>query len=191
MKKIIELITAIVTVGLISCNNNQVQTKDKPLQQDKTQRSDTISKTTEEEIKYETYCNQRYNFCIDYPSGRLFAQGESDSGDGQTFKSKDADNTLKVYRDFRDNINPDQTYTIEDAYNEDSRGNNPDKPKRVITYKKLGKNYFVVSGYNEGKIFYQKTAITSGELKTCLLEYKEIDKEVYNKISDRIFKSFK
>ncbi|HEX7415258.1 MAG TPA: hypothetical protein VF411_14535 [Bacteroidia bacterium] len=191
MKKIIGLITAIVTVGLISCNNNQTQTKDKPLQQDKTQRSDTISKAMEEEIKYETYCNQRYNFCIDYPSGLLFPQGESDSGDGQVFKSKDAENTLTVYRDFRDNINPDQTYTIEDAYNEDSRGNNSDKPKRVITYKKLGKSYFVVSGYNEGKIFYQKTAITGGELKTCLLEYKEIDKEVYNKISERIFKSFK
>lgn len=182
MKNIVRLFTTILAVGLLSCNSNQ------------TQKPDTDSQnieTVEKEINYETYCNQRFGFCIDYPTDMLFPQGESGNGDGQIFKSKDAENTLRAYRDYRDNIDPETQYTIESAYNEDSWGNNPDEPKRVITYKKLGKAFFVVSGYNDGKIFYQKSIIKDGQLFTCLIEYNESDKEIYNNISDRISKSFK
>lgn len=143
------------------------------------------------DIKYETYCNGKFGFCVDYPVGILYPQGESGSGDGQIFKSKDAENTLRVYRDFRDNIDPDTTYNIETAYNEDSRGNIPDKPKRVITYKKLEKSFFVVSGYNNGKIFYQKTIMSNNQLATCIIEYREVDKKMFNVFSEKIFNSFK
>lgn len=194
MKKTIKFFIAMSIIGLSSCNSNQTQTPNNILQQDSTKILDTTSQTTgkvNEEIKYETYCNQRFGFCIDYPNEILFPQGESGNGDGQIFKSRDAENILWAYRDFRDNIDPEIQYTIETAYNEDSRGNNPDKPKRVITYKKLGNNFFVVSGYDDDKIFYQKSIMRDGQLVTCLIEYKESDKNIYNKISDRIFKSFK
>lgn len=194
MKKIIKLLIAMTAVGLLSCNSNQTQTQDNNLQQNSTKKLDTTSQnigTVDEEIKYETYCNQRFGFCIDYPNEILFPQGESGNGDGQIFKSKDAENTLWAYRDFRDNIDPEIQYTIETAYNEDSWGNNPDKPKRVITYKKLGNIFFIVSGYDDGKIFYQKSIMREGQLVTCLIEYNESEKDIYNKISDRIFKSFK
>ncbi|MEK6783353.1 MAG: hypothetical protein AABY93_16750 [Bacteroidota bacterium] len=151
---------------------------------------DVITKLGSEEINFETYCNQKFGFCLDYPSEILYPQGESDNGDGQVFKSKDADNTMWVYRDVRNYVNSEIHYTIEDVYNEDSRGNNPDKPQRVITFQKLGEDYFVVSGYNAGNIFYQKTILTNGEFITCLLEYKERDNEVYTRISYRIFVSF-
>ena len=43
---------------------------------------------------------------------------------------------------------------IQTAYEEDSQGDLPEKAKEVIVTK-LGKT-FIVSGYNSGKIFYQK-----------------------------------
>ena len=143
------------------------------------------------EITYDTYCNSRYGYCIDYPAGILYPQGEAPSGDGQVFKSRDAENELLVYRDLRDNFTMDEPYTITTAYEEDARGNDPEKPKRVIVYKKLGKDYFIVSGYDNGKIFYQKTILREEGLVTALLLYRESDKSFYDAVSERIFKSLK
>lgn len=143
------------------------------------------------EIKYDTYCNSRYGYCIDYPVGVLFPQGEAPSGDGQEFKSKNADVQLLVYRDLRDHITMDEPYNIQTAYEEDSRGSDPEKPKKVIAYKKLGKNFYIVSGYNNGKIFYQKTVLREEGLVTSYIEYPETDSTVYNKVSERIFSSLK
>lgn len=170
---------------------------------DNTKQTDSISNTTEvsteeqlitkpakqDDFKFETYCNGRFGFCIDYPTSKLYPQGESGNGDGQVFKSKDAETTLWVYRDFRDNVDPE--FVIATGFNLDSWGNNPDSPKRVITYKKLGNTYYVVSGYNEGKIFYQKTVITVEGLVTSIIEYPESEKEYYNKVSETIFESLK
>jgi len=60
---------------------------------------------------------------------------------------------LTVYWDSRDTIGL-KTSILEAAYNDDTIGNFPGHLKKVITYKKLGNDYYVVSGYEEGKIFY-------------------------------------
>ena len=39
---------------------------------------------------YSNYKNSKFDFSIQYPSDLLFPQGESDSGDGQSFLSKDS-----------------------------------------------------------------------------------------------------
>jgi hypothetical protein len=142
------------------------------------------------EIRYDSYCNEQYGFCIDYPVEILLPQGESDSGDGQAFKSKDGENTLLVYRDLRDNSDPDGNFTIQQAFQEDIKIY-PERSNREVTYKKEGENFYVVSGYNNGKIFYQKTILSDGKLVTCLLEYSESEKERYNKIAEYIFSTFK
>lgn len=143
----------------------------------------------DEKILYSSYCNERFGFCVDYPPELLIPQGESDSGDGQIFMSKDGENILRAYRDFRDNINPDTAYSIQATYEEDSGGQDDDKSGRTITYKKLGKHFFVISGRHNNKIFYQKTLFSNGQLVTCLLEYNERDKVLFDKISERIFNS--
>jgi hypothetical protein len=149
-----------------------------------------VSKPAETEIKFETYCNKNFAYCIDFPSEILFPQGESDSGDGQWFKSKDGESTLAAYRDLRDNMDI-KAFELSKAYQEDSRANDPEKPNRVVTYKKLNKDNYVVSGYDDGKIFYQKTIISDGMLATSILHYREKDSFIFNKISERVFKSFK
>lgn len=143
-----------------------------------------------EEIIYENYCSYRFGFCVDYPKGILFPQGESDNGDGQIFKSKTAENYLRVYRDYRDIIEEDNKSALEDAYKLDTWSKDPKKPKRVFTYMKLAKNYYVVSGYNNSKIFYQKTIIRNDILATCMIEYNENEKAIYDKICERMFNSF-
>jgi hypothetical protein len=69
-------------------------------------------------------------------------------------------------------------------------------PDHRITYHKLGKNFFVLSGYKKDRIFYQKTIIEQDDLSQnpsfayAILEYRDQDKEVYNKISEKVFTSF-
>jgi len=188
---VIIFLSATGFLGLTGCGNKTSSPNDPAGTGNEKTTENSAQKENTGEITYKTYCNNRFGFCIDYPSDKLYPQGESGSGDGQIFTSKDAENTLWVYRDFRDNEDPDANFNLESAFNTDSQGNNPENPKRVITYKKLGKTFYVVSGYDSGKIFYQKTILTEQGLATALFEYSEKEKDVYDKVSEKIFKSFK
>lgn len=103
---------------------------------------------------YHTYYNPRFGYSIAYPKDILYPQGESDNGDGQKFLSKDADASLIVY-----GSNNALNQSLEDLYLEESRGGTYENPTKVVTYQVLKNNWFVVSGYNSGKVFYQKTIL--------------------------------
>ena len=135
---------------------------------------------------YETYYNHRYDYSIDYPKDVLFPQGESDNGDGQKFLSKNADASLLVYASYNA-----LEQSLEEIYREQSRGGTPEEPQKVVTYRVLKNNWFVVSGYNSGRIFYQKTFLRDNQLKTFVFEYNESQKELYDPITNRLAKSFK
>ena len=140
--------------------------------------SKDVNQTT---YNYKTYCNDRFGFCIEYPS-KLYPQGESGSGDGQKFISKDSQTILMAYRDFRI-YDRDE---LQESYYEDLKAANT-----VITYKKLGNNYYVISGYKNNKIFYQKSIIRGQGLCTAIIEYPESEKNYYNKVCENIFRTFK
>lgn len=195
MKKIIGILTFGVIIVVTSCNNNStteqtVQIKETNIKDDSIAKEITQIQKEQSNTEFLTYYNERFGFHVDYPSQVLFPQGESDNGDGQVFSSKNSENTLRVYRDYQNLLDPEINFTIQEAYNIYSKSNSPEYPKRTVTYKKLGKRYFVVSGYDNGKIFYQKTILSNEILATCVLTYKESEREFYDKISERIFKSF-
>ncbi len=135
---------------------------------------------------YDTYYNHRYDYSIDYPKDVLFPQGESDNGDGQVFLSKNTDARLLVYASYNALEQP-----LEEIYREQSRGGTPEESQKVVTYRLLKNNWFVVSGYNMGKVFYQKTILNNNELKTFVFEYNENQKSFYEPIIKRLVKSFK
>lgn len=135
---------------------------------------------------YRTYHNNRFNYSISYPAGVLYPQGEADNGDGQKFLSKDAEVVLIVF-----GSNNALGQTIKDMYAEASRGGTTDHPKRVITYKTLKNNWFVVSGYEKKKVFYQKTFLIGGVETTMRIEYPERRKRVFDNVTAKIARSFR
>jgi hypothetical protein len=135
---------------------------------------------------YNTYQNDRFDYSIDYPKDILFPQGESDNSDGQQFLSKNTDASLVVY-----GSNNALIQSLEDVYSEESRGGAPENPKKVVTYKVLKNNWFVISGYRAGKIFYQKTIFHNDMFKTFQFEYEKNQKKFYEPITKRLAKSFK
>lgn len=145
-----------------------------------------VSPVTFAEQTYQTYSNSRFEYSISYPKKLLFPQGEAENGDGQKFLSKEADASLLVYGSH--NIN---AQTIKERYREESRGGTIENPTKVVSYRVLKDNWFVISGYISGNIFYQKTILNNDQFKTFYFEYPETKKKIYDPVVNRLSSSFK
>lgn len=181
--KILKSHLIILSTFIVSCNNGNTQIEQVSKVQDSTLEKPTIS--------YKTYCNSRFDYCIDYPKDILFPQPEPENGDGCVFKSKEAEEILSVAgsHPFED----DGVDILASRYDSELSGEFEENGNigRVITYKKLGKSFFVVSGYKNGRIFYNKTIMKGDFIASARLQYSESDKVIYDNVSERIFKSFK
>lgn len=139
----------------------------------------TIATTSfiNQRVTYRTYTNARYGFSIAYPFGILVPQGEPDNGDGQKFVSRDGSATLLAFGSHRlDRSLQDEFQTAQE--------------NRAVTYKVLKRDMFVVSGTENGKIFYQKTLLRGDVFKTFIIEYDEYERNTFDAITTRIARSF-
>lgn len=162
MTKIVSLL--IFMIGGFNVTSNQIQTQD-----------------------YDQYCNARFEYCIAYPDF-LHPQPESQNGDGRIFNNKNGKEVLRVFG--RLNLDEEgDIISLEKQYKTDIQENK--NKNNIITYKKLGKTFFVISGYRNGKISYQKTIFKKDAFAFAILEYSEKEKSVYNKVSTQLFNSFK
>lgn len=94
------------------------------------------------------YCNERFHYCIEYPSG-FVGQSESLSGDGQRFISSDQQALITTYGFLVQNLSDFQV-NLETSYFEILKTKN-------VTYKVKKKDFFIASGYEaDGRIFYKK-----------------------------------
>lgn len=132
---------------------------------------------------YETYFNHRFEYSITYPSDLLYPQGEAANGDGQKLLSKDGRAVMLVYG--QENI---RDQTLAQFYREESRSKA--RANRVVTYKVLRGGWFVFSGSESNRIFYQKTLLRNGEFLTFSIEYDASQKSIYDPITATIAKSF-
>lgn len=139
----------------------------------------------QERREYRIYHNVRFDYSISYPVGILIPQGESVNGDGQRFLSKDGRTELLVYGSYN---SLDQT--LNDVLTQETE-RSPDHPSRVVTYKVLRGDWFVVSGTENGRIFYQKTMLRESTFKTFRIEYDESQKRTFDSITAFIARSFK
>jgi hypothetical protein len=130
---------------------------------------------------YRTYRNERFDFSISYPSNYLIAQ-ESNTlkGDGRKFVSKDGRVEMVVYA--HDN---DLEQSLREIYEKEL------KPDRQITSAKIKDKWFAVSGYENGKVFYQKTILKDDIVKTFHLEADRMLQPVVQPMAEKIVKSFK
>jgi hypothetical protein len=134
---------------------------------------------------YRTYRNVRFEYSISYPADLLVPQGESENGDGQKFLSRDGRAELLVYGS-HNSLNQ----MLKQVFAEET-SSSQEQPNRIVTYQVLKRDWFVVSGIEDGRIFYQKTLLRNGTFKTFRIEYDESQKHIFNPITKRIAASFK
>ncbi len=101
---------------------------------------------------FQTYINARFGYRIAYPAD-FTPQGESDNGDGQVFTGGD-DAELRVWGGY--NVLRE---TPASAMRETLR--HCAENQRQVTYRTVGKGFFVVSGYESdgARIFYLKKIV--------------------------------
>jgi hypothetical protein len=141
------------------------------------QRTGAHTLVVTERAAYRTYSNARYGFSISYPADLLVPQGESDNGDGQRFTSRDGSASLAAFGSNR------LDRSLQDEYSSAQENRN-------VTYKVLKRDMFVVSGTENGKIFYQKTLLRGAVFKTFIIEYDESERGVYDAVTTRVARSF-
>lgn len=124
------------------------------------------------------YCNSRYGFCVDYPSH--FGIGPApDNNDGRVIYDRDG---LRITASGSNNV---MDNTLKSAM--ESSKDNFD----TITYRKLGDNWFALSGYKGNNIIYIKTWVGPGSINSLYLQYPSAMKADYDDIVKKIVRSFR
>ena len=131
---------------------------------------------------YTGYYNERYEYGTEYPD-ILIPQGETDSGDGQTFVSEDGRSTMLVYRDFR--MLTGEPLPIDKAFADDVKQLKP-------AYKKLYKDHYELRGTtDEGKLFSRFTMCSGDNYFTIEMQYAKSDAalfaDIMRHVSDRFY----
>ena len=111
---------------------------------------------------YGCYANHKYGYVLAWPKGLLAPQGESDAGDGQIFAAPDGRAELRCWAGFNDVLETTIPAALAETLAE---------PGRQVAYQHRGKDFFVVSGLEDGKIFYRKTVLAHGVLASFELAY--------------------
>lgn len=135
-------------------------------------------------VHMSTYVNSVYRYHISYPDNHLIPQGESDSGDGQVFVSKDKLCELRVYRDTRDILY--EGAILKKSFREDIDGFDKDS----ISNSEQTDNFYIIEGKNNSEIFHQKTFLRKDNLLvTAIFTYKPEVSDVYSPLVAPIFSS--
>lgn len=131
---------------------------------------------------WEHYTNVRFGYAIDVPPG-FVAQGESDNGDGQVFKTPTA--VLTVFggnvmeADFEAEVRVREGYASDDGW--------------AITYQVSTPQKASWSGKRGARILYGRMIALCGGVQfgSFQLEYSSADLKAFNPIVDRLVSSLK
>lgn len=136
------------------------------------------------------YCNDLYSYCIAYPKDILTPQPESDLKDGRIFTDSKGAEVLRVFG--RNNADPDfGKKTLAKQYQIDLDNFLKEHPGAVLTYEKLSREYFVISGTAAGKVYYRKAISNGTNFAYIMLQYDEKDKKRYDKVAENLSQSLK
>ncbi len=144
-----------------------------------TNAADTDVIAAPEEVSYKRYRNEKFDYSVLYPDAILMPQGESPDQGGQVFESEDGEIVLRVY-----GVAQAEGETLVERY-EQARAD------RSVTYQTREDNdFFVVSGNDDGSVFYQKTLLENGVFKVLELQYSQALRREFDAAARAIADSF-
>ncbi len=126
------------------------------------------------------YTNARFQFALCYPSHLLKKQSPPENGDGQEFKNADLVD-LTAFGRYED---------VSLADLEMYRAGELEGKSGKITYRFRGESFFVLSGLDGDSVFYSKTYLYNGIVKSFQLRYPLQRRSVYDPIAVGMGKCF-
>ena len=131
-----------------------------------------------------TYTNERFGTVCTFPND-IFTdrQPEPENGDGQEWLSADGASLICSGILNIDNDTPKGFVAAEKASNE---------PGYKVTYSKAGKDWVVLSGLKDGKIFYERRLFgRDGVIRTVWIDYPPALRSKYDPLVGAIAGSLK
>ena len=132
--------------------------------------------------KYEQFCNQKFNYCVSYPSSLLEAKPALVGIEGRDFKAKKGEAKISFEaKKAEDVVEPSQGF--KSVYTSEIYS-------KKITYEVVKADWFVVSGYTESEnIFYTKGILKKGVVYFVRIEYPKSEKKTWDSQCGKIVNS--
>jgi len=124
------------------------------------------------------YCNARFGFCVRYPASLVMREAPAND-DGRKF-----DNGNGLYLTVS-GINNASNSTLKAEMS--AARDEFDK----VTYRAVGKNWFVMSGIKNDEIIYVKTFIGGGSINHLEIKYGTNFKKMYRTVAGNMAQSFR
>lgn len=180
----------IILMMSLSCKNESVVDVVETIEQatesneNEMEKSESVADNQQIKDEFIEYCNDRFGFCLNYPSD-FIPQPEPQNGDGRTFLSEDGQVKILTWGNLYDS----EFNSLETAYEyaiDTSKG-------QVVECQVRKNNFFVVSGEEEGAVFYQKTIQKQefGDILSFYIRYPKEESERFDAYCEKIFKEFK
>jgi len=131
-------------------------------------------------VRYSLYVNTRYGFSIPYPSKLLVPQPPPGNNDGREFLSRDTSVHMSAWG----------TYNVMEETLAGRMAAEMADPGRTVTYEAMNNDWFVLSGFVEGRIFYMRTYLVDDIFYTFLIVYDPTLSDTFNPITAYISGEF-
>ena len=140
---------------------------------------------TPKDHKWDTYKHTGFGFRVTYPADLFSPQGLTDEANGQVFRTNDGSAQFSVTA----YINTDDAEAID--YYKSKVLETDDYPQ--LTYQPTGGTWFVLSGYHQDSIYYEKYIMSCSwrVINALLVSYPRAKRAMYDKIVTRLEKTFK
>lgn len=143
--------------------------------------ADTLAASRPDEVIYETYRNEAFDYAIPYPANIFEAQADIGHNHGRSFATSDGSVSLVVYA-----TENGSSELLKREYDLELK-----TPEQHATYKVLRRGWFVISGYKGDKVFYQRTRLKDGLLKTFRIEYPASEKPYFDPVTEQLSFNFR
>ena len=130
-------------------------------------------------VTYGVYENERFGFSALYPADILTPADRLPDGMGRFFLSPDGSAALIVYGE-----------SVGEGALEAAHARELAAADQAVTYEASGAGWFVVSGYKNGVVFYQKTLETPRALASFRISYHPSWKPLMDDITTEISRAF-
>ena len=146
----------------------------------------TLATTVPAEAQgWSVYRNERFGFSLSYPSAIFVVERTAEAGDGQVFSAPGSDARLLVGALINEagyNAARYQEYIAQQSYGQ-----------FTIGYRRLGTNWFVLSGERENQTFYEKVMFTCGGrlINSFALIYPTDKRHIFDPIVERVEDTFR
>lgn len=145
-------------------------------------------------IHQATYCNHRFEYCLDYLTNLLRALPEAPNGDGRIFMNNQGRECLRVYGTGSWNFNKEsEPIDLKQLYQLELKGGRfPKKEQpRLVTYKAYHDKSFIISGTEGDEIFYMMVLQGRDAFCYAYLHYPKQQATTYKPLAEVLARTFR